>query len=88
VFKSQKEDYFALNGMYVKIEVGKIQPTKQQKNASIAQLGERQTEDLKALCSIHSRGIYSPFVMMRHYCLNLLLFYEGTPYPPIILAIY
>jgi hypothetical protein len=24
--------------------------------ASIAQLGERQTEDLKALCSIHSRG--------------------------------
>jgi hypothetical protein len=28
-----------------------------QQNASIAQLGERQTEDLKALCSIHSRGI-------------------------------
>ena len=26
-------------------------------SASIAQLGERQTEDLKALCSIHSRGI-------------------------------
>ena len=24
--------------------------------ASIAQLGDRQTEDLKALCSIHSRG--------------------------------
>ena len=25
--------------------------------ASIAQLGERKTEDLEALCSIHSRGI-------------------------------
>ena len=24
--------------------------------ALIAQLGERQTEDLKALCSIHSQG--------------------------------
>ena len=26
--------------------------------ASIAQLGERKTEDLEALCSIHSRGNY------------------------------
>ena len=34
----------------------------QQQEASIAQLGERKTEDLEALCSIHSRGI--PFV--RH----------------------
>ena len=25
-------------------------------NALIAQLGERQTEDLKVLCSIHSQG--------------------------------
>ena len=28
----------------------------QRRNASIAQLGERQTEDLKVLCSIHSQG--------------------------------
>ena len=26
--------------------------------ALIAQLGERQTEDLKALCSIHSQGTF------------------------------
>ena len=28
------------------------------KCALIAQLGERQTEDLKVLCSIHSQGIF------------------------------
>ena len=27
-------------------------------NAALAQLGERQTEDLKAPCSIHGGGIY------------------------------
>ena len=32
--------------------------------ASIAQLGERKTEDLEALCSIHSRGI--PFDFSSH----------------------
>ena len=35
----------------------KFPPRQYTSKASIAQLGERQTEDLKALCSIHSRGI-------------------------------
>ena len=30
--------------------------------ALIAQLGERQTEDLKVLCSIHSQGIYFSWI--------------------------
>jgi hypothetical protein len=30
--------------------------------AAIAQLGERQTEDLKVLCSIHNRGNF-PFLL-------------------------
>ena len=30
-------------------------------DASLAQLGERQTEDLKVLCSIHRRSIFLPF---------------------------
>ena len=33
-------------------------------SALIAQLGERQTEDLKALCSIHSQGTYFCFDTM------------------------
>jgi hypothetical protein len=37
------------------------------KIASIAQLGERQTEDLKALCSIHSRGIFSVLLFLFLY---------------------
>eukprot|EP00980_Cylindrotheca_fusiformis_P012720 scaffold3108_cov152-Cylindrotheca_fusiformis.AAC.11 len=35
------------------------------KSALIAQLGERQTEDLKVLCSIHSQGNFLPNFMSR-----------------------
>ena len=34
--------------------------------AAIAQLGERQTEDLKVLCSIHGGGIFFPFFIYNN----------------------
>jgi hypothetical protein len=39
-------------------------------NALIAQLGERQTEDLKVLCSIHSQGIYFSKKLWLFYLIN------------------
>jgi hypothetical protein len=42
------------------------------RKASIAQLGERQTEDLKARCSIHRRSNLLIF-MIRHYVAPSLL---------------
>ena len=38
-------------------DVAKIWPGAESVNAAIAQLGERQTEDLKVACSIHARGV-------------------------------
>ena len=62
-------------------------------SASIAQLGERQTEDLKALCSIHSRGISVLFcckneMLPHHYSFQLfitnhLLLYHNTALVPL-----
>jgi hypothetical protein len=45
--------------MRLYIDSAVFQNIEEERCASIAQLGERQTEDLKALCSIHSRGILS-----------------------------
>ena len=33
--------------------------------AALAQLGERQTEDLKAPCSIHGGGIFFVFILLQ-----------------------
>ena len=50
-------------------DVAKIWPGAESVNAAIAQLGERQTEDLKVACSIHARGVtfFAPvFALQEH----------------------
>ena len=41
----------------MKLKRAKPKPKREIHQALIAQLGERQTEDLKVLCSIHGEGI-------------------------------